>query len=188
MERYRRRAIELGATDAKVITSDMVIIDERVRAKCTNPKCDFYGTNANCPPYVPDLDMTRKVVERYRYGVFTMLRCDTEELIKRTSRVQAKNFEIVCKLEAEAFYDGYHLAQAFGGGPCKQLWCVDKDCVVLEGKTCPLGLKSHFSMEGTGMDAFSMAINVGWEIYPIGTCMDPAEAPFGTKLGLVLIY
>ena len=49
LEKYRQRAIELGATDAKIITSDMVIVDERVRAKCIYPKCPWYGTNAHCP-------------------------------------------------------------------------------------------------------------------------------------------
>ena len=188
LEKFRQRAIEMGATDAKIITTDMVIIDERVRAKCIFPKCDFYGTNAHCPPHAMDLDQVRRLVGRYSYAIFTMLRCGTEEIIKRTDRVQAKNFEIVGRLEAEAFYDGYHLALAFGGGPCKQLWCVDKDCAVLEGHSCRMGLKARGSMEGEGMDAFSMAINAGWEIYPIGTNMDPAEAPFGTKLGIIFIY
>lgn len=188
LERYQQRAIELGATDAKIITTDMVIIDDRVRAKCTYPKCAFYGTNANCPPHAMDLDLVRKLVGSYRYAIFTMLRCGTEEIIKQTNRVQAKNFEIIAKLEAEAFYDGYHLALAFGGGPCKQLWCPDKDCAVLEGHSCRVGLKSRSSMEGEGMDSFSMAINAGWDIYPIGTNMDLDAAPFGTKLAIVFIY
>ncbi|HDL64365.1 MAG TPA: DUF2284 domain-containing protein [Proteobacteria bacterium] len=188
MEKFRQRAIEIGATDAKIITTDMVIIDERVRAKCTYPKCDFYGTNANCPPHAMDLDQVRKLVESYRYAIFTMLRCGTREIIKETNQVQAKNYEIVGRLEAEAFYEGYHLALAFGGGPCKQLWCPDQDCAVLQGHSCRVRLKSRSSMEGEGMDAFSMAINAGWEIYPIGTNMDPKEAPYGTKLGIVFIY
>ena len=32
LEKYRQRAIELGATDAKIITTDKILIDERVRA------------------------------------------------------------------------------------------------------------------------------------------------------------
>ncbi len=45
LEKFRQLAIDLGATDAKVVTTDMVIIDERVRAKCIYPKCHWYGTN-----------------------------------------------------------------------------------------------------------------------------------------------
>ncbi|MFC1913141.1 DUF2284 domain-containing protein, partial [Chloroflexota bacterium] len=50
LEKYRRRAIELGATDTRIIPADSLIIDERVRAKCEYPKCKRYGMNANCPP------------------------------------------------------------------------------------------------------------------------------------------
>ena len=56
LEKYRLRAIELGATDAKVINADRVIIDERVLAKCVYPKCREYGTNLNCPPYAMSPD------------------------------------------------------------------------------------------------------------------------------------
>ena len=44
LEKYRQRAIDLGSTDAKIITTDMVLIDERVRAKCSTPLCDCYGS------------------------------------------------------------------------------------------------------------------------------------------------
>ena len=66
LEKYRQRAIELGATDAKIITTDMVVIDERVLAKCRYPKCRYYGTNANCPPYGMDLELVRKIVNNFR--------------------------------------------------------------------------------------------------------------------------
>ena len=56
-EKYRQRAIEIGATDAKIITTDIIVIDERVRAKCINPVCASYGTNINCPPYAMDLEL-----------------------------------------------------------------------------------------------------------------------------------
>ena len=56
LEKYCQRAIELGASDAKIIGTDDVIIDERVLAKCVYPKCHGYGTNANCPPYAMSLE------------------------------------------------------------------------------------------------------------------------------------
>ena len=40
LERYRNMAIEIGASDAVIISSHDIIIDERVRAKCIYPKCD----------------------------------------------------------------------------------------------------------------------------------------------------
>jgi hypothetical protein len=38
------------------------------------------------------------------------------------------------------------------------------------------------------MDAFTMATKVGWDIYPIGLSTSPEDVPYGSLLGLVLIY
>jgi hypothetical protein len=38
------------------------------------------------------------------------------------------------------------------------------------------------------MDAFTMAAKVGWEIYPVGRSTSPEDVPYGSLLGLVLIY
>ncbi len=67
--KYRDLALELGATDAKIIGSDEVIIDERVIARCYSPRCCYYGTNMNCPPLAPGIDEARKIVGRYDQGL-----------------------------------------------------------------------------------------------------------------------
>jgi len=43
-------------------------------------------------------------------------------------------------------------------------------------------------MEAVGMDANAMATKVGWEIYPVGRSKSPEDVPYGSLLGLVLIY
>ncbi|MBI4187128.1 MAG: DUF2284 domain-containing protein [Chloroflexi bacterium] len=195
LEKYRRRAIELGAADARVITSDMVVIDERVRAKCAWPRCSEYGTNANCPPHVMGVDEVRKIVGRFRYGIFTRLAVAPEELAgpeaekkKLYTRSSIKNHEIVAKIESDAFYDGYYLATGFAGGSCN-VFCRNMECSALvPGQGCRHYLRGRPSMEGVGMDVFMMAARVGWDIYPIGYSMPPAEAPCGSKLGLVLVH
>ncbi len=54
LERYRQEAIRLGMTDAKIITTSQIFVDERVRGKCRIPLCVEYGVSANCPPLFPD--------------------------------------------------------------------------------------------------------------------------------------
>ena len=195
MEKYRQRAIELGATDAKIITADMVLIDERVRAKCMTPLCTSYGTNANCPPNAPELDLVRRIVNNFRYAIFFWMKVPSEEMSgpefrqkRLAARSAIKNFEIVSKIESEAFYDGYHLAVGFGGGPCKIYFCPDKECsAIVPGQPCRHALRARHSMEGAGMDAFTMAARAGWEVYPIGDTAQPSEVPHASRLGLVLI-
>ena len=98
-------------------------------------------------------------------------------------------FNRICtEIESRAFYDGYHLALAFGHGTCKSLWCPDVACAGLEpGKGCRFPLKSRSSMEAVGMDVFTMVARRGWEIYPVAERVDVAEIPHVLLVGLVLI-
>jgi len=196
LERYRQKALDLGATDAKIITTDKVLIDERVLAKCTYPKCSGYGTNANCPPYAMSLDQVRKVINKFRYSIFIKLEVPPEHTAGREAieknlinPYRRKLSEIVAKIEAQAFYDGYHLALGFASGSCKNLFCPDIDCrAIVPGQGCPHRLKARSPMEAVGMDVYTMAAKVCWDIYPIGDATLPSAVPYGLRLGIVFIY
>ena len=182
--------------NAKVIATDMVLIDERVRAKCSTPLCGCYDTNANCPPHAPNLDFTRKLVKNFRYAIFIRLGVPSDEAAGNKMQNEGlpgpaylRNYEIVSKIESAAFYDGYHLAVGFAGGPCNIILCHNDECsALILGQSCRHPLKSRHSMEGVGMDVFSMAIKVGWDIYPIGRVSQPSEVPCASRMGLILIY
>jgi len=164
--------------------------------KCMYPKCGSYGTNANCPPHNIDLDLARKIVKSYRYAIFTRIVVPSEQLAgdeAREKQLMAPsrkiNHEMIAKIEAEAFYDGYHLALGFADGSCKTLYCRDIECSALvSGSGCRHKLKARSAMEGIGMDVYAMATRVGWDIYPIGSSISPSLVPHGNALGLVLIY
>jgi len=194
LERYSELAVEFGATDTTVIGVDEIIIDERVRAKCIWPKCGGYGLSAHCPPYAPPLDEVRKIVGRYRLGLFIRLAVATEEIAGKEARKKRLWWpssrilhEIVSKIESEAFFNGYHFALGFGSGSCKG-YCFDLDCTAIQtGQACRYPLKARPSMESVGMDVFTMATRAGWDVYPIGPSIRPDDVPVGSKFGLVLI-
>lgn len=196
LERYRHLALEeLGAADVRIITADRVIIDERVRMKCSYPKCMFYGTNAHCPPHALALDEVRKVVSRYHYGLFTRLEVSSEEFagpaVARNGarRGFTRTHDLVTKLESAAFYDGYHLAVGFACGPCKLVFCPTEDCrALVTGGTCRHPARARGSMECAGMDVFTMAAQAGWDVYPIGGAARPSEVPCAASYGLVLVH
>ena len=50
LERYKEKAIELGAVNARTIKTEEIPVDERVTLKCQIPRCFGYGNSAHCPP------------------------------------------------------------------------------------------------------------------------------------------
>jgi len=189
LERYRQKAVELGATDAGIIQSNDVVVDHRVLAKCLFPKCPVSGTNINCPPHTPDPEWVKKVVEGFQYAIFFKMEGPYEKDSATSHEMKVKNLEIVSKIEAQAYYDGYYLALGFGGASCKTTLCPDQDCSALQaGKSCRHPLKGRPSMHAVGMDAYKMAARAGWEIYPIGKATHPSEVPFASHLGLILVH
>jgi len=196
LEKYRQRAIELGATDANIITTDLIVVDERVRTKCMFPPCRIYGKCAHCPPNAPDLDLVRGIVKNFRYAIFTKIEVPSQHLAGPGVMEEGlhlpyarQNFEMVLRIQAEAFYDGYYLAQGFGNGSCKAFLCQDADCTALiPGQGCRFPYQSVPSLEALGMDAYLMAVKVGWDGYPIGKSTSPSDVPHGVALGLILIY
>lgn len=195
LEQLRLKAIELGASDAKIITADQVIIDERVRMKCSYPKCAAYGTNAHCPPHAPDLEMARKVVARYQNGVLYTTEAPSE-VYAGTEAAKEKLFiapmrelnSIAGEIESAAFYMGYYFALGFSAGPCKAVFCRGVECsALIPGRGCRAKMRARGSMEGFGMDVYGMATRAGWDIYPCGYRTRPEDIPYGRAIGLVLV-
>jgi predicted metal-binding protein len=198
LKKYRNEAITLGASDAKIIKSEEVLIDERAYAKCMYPKCQAYGTNANCPPYSMKPEELRKVVKKYKYGIILTFEAPSSAFVGSYARLTQKGesaayrrkmHEIVSKLEAMAFYDGYYFALGFAGGPCKSVFCKDLECQALQpGKACRFPLKARSAMEGVGMDVFGMVTRMGWDVYPCGSSLSSKDVPLGRRVGIVFIY
>jgi predicted metal-binding protein len=206
IEKYRRYAVELGAEDAVGIPAEKVRVDYRVRMKCVIPKCPSYGMSAHCPPNGIKTEEMQQLVQCYKYGLLVKVMVDSSVIVGENFRgkdengrpvpaeraVQLRNryrdlSDIVTRIESRAFYDGHHLAVSFAAGSCKSHYCGGQECSVLKGQSCRFALRARPSMESSSLDAFRMAAEVGWEIYPIGMDCDPSNVPRGTVMGLVLI-
>jgi len=187
LERYRKRAIELGAADAKLVSAADIVIDERVRGKCRYPTCPSYNTNMNCPPHTMSIDEFRTLVSRYRYAILFKVDVSSGRMSDFEHATRKTIMEIVWKLESEAFYDGHYFATGFGGTNCKAIFCQNVECAALAGKGCRHPFKARPAMHGVGIDAYRMAANAGWEMYPVGSSADGSSVPHLTSMGLVLI-
>ena len=133
-ESFVKRAIELGAAAAKVISPRDVFTAEWVRRKCQYG-CGGYGRRLTCPPYSPTPQEARRMLDEYEVAI--------QEIIAQ---------------EREAFLSGYYKAFGMGAGPCRLCDVCD-----LEGG-CKHPDKARPAMEACGIDVFKTARKAGFPI------------------------
>ncbi|MFC1798827.1 DUF2284 domain-containing protein [Thermodesulfobacteriota bacterium] len=193
LERYKEKAFELGAANAKIIKAKEILVDERVPLKCQIPRCFGYGSSAHCPPNTMKPDELRKHLENYQWAIFFTRSLPTELLLRDAAdkdRIAAFQsiYKYVKSIESMAFYDGHYLAFGLGAGSCRRTFCGQhKTCSALEGKSCRFGLLARPSMEAVGVNVYKMTAAAGWDIYPIGSHANAEETPEAVLAGLVVV-
>lgn len=194
LERYRRMALELGATKAEIIPAQLVQVDERVRLKCAIPPCYNYGRCGSCPPYTPEPEFMRRALSRFNWAVIFKHDvpvadfADINRYYPHGRDQQRKTHEITAKLETLAFADGYSLAVGFAAGGCRDALCNGQLCQRLDSGRCRYILMARPSMEAVGIDACGLAAKLGWEVYPIYRSVDPNLVPCAISVGIVFVY
>jgi predicted metal-binding protein len=195
-DRYRELALQSGASNAVLIPSSEVKIDERVRLKCLVPRCIRAGETPNCPPHGLELNLVRQALSQFSWAI--LFKCDVEPLEeyvpgkgaskaeqRRVLSFHEKSGKIVDKLERQAYKDGYHLAMGFGGGSCKDYLCQGLTCQVLDSGRCRFPNRARPAMEAVGIDVISMINRVGWQAYAL--LDDLSIIPCAVTVGIVFI-
>lgn len=177
-----KMALELGATDAKVIPANRVVVENRVVLKC-KVGCTNYGKTLVCPPYTPTADEFRKIVSEYSYALFMKFKSQATadaELAKFLSKAEddptipqgfkekvqkfwaawkddkRKILSTIVDLEKAALSRGYPLASGFVSGACQ----LCEKCNV-EAGICVHPTTSRYSEEGVGVNVKKTAKNAG---------------------------
>jgi len=194
LEKYQQKAMEFGASDARIIPANWAQVDERVRLKCMIPPCPNFNRCGNCPPHTPEPDFMREALSRYSWALFFKNDIPVEDFadIKRYyphgREHQAKTCEIAAKVELAAFADGYRFAMGFGAGGCRDTMCNGGLCQLLDSGRCPHILRARPSMEGVGIDACELIERVGWTIYPIYRTAASGSVPSAISVGIVFVH
>ncbi len=194
LERYRKKALDLGASNAKVVRADEICVDERVTLKCQIPRCFGYGASAQCPPHTLKPAELREHLKKYKWAVFFTKDVPSEIIvrdkatIKERIEVYQELSKIVSEVESAAFYDGHYLAFGLSAGTCRHTYCGQQaECQALKGDRCKFSLLARPSMEAVGIDVYKMVTQAGWDIYPIGSGAKAADVPKGTLGGIVIV-
>jgi predicted metal-binding protein len=194
LERYVKKALELGASRAAVIKAEEIPVDERITLKCQIPRCFGYGAGAQCPPNTMKPAELRDLLRKYHWAVLFTLDVAPEVIARNKATIDErvgafqKIYKMVSEVESLAFYDGHYLAFGFGAGSCRHTFCSQQEsCLAMEGKRCRFSLISRPSMEAVGIDVYQLVARQGWDIYPIGSGANPGDVPKGVLAGLVIV-
>jgi len=140
----KKSALELGAIDAKIVSTDSVFVEDRVTLKCRG--CVGYGKKLTCPPHVPKPEEFRRILGEYSQALLVKFKSPAEaddEVVRsiykywldpaapKDKKEQASKFwedyfnysknihMAMLELEKQAFNEGYTFAVAFVNGSCR---------------------------------------------------------------------
>jgi len=175
LKEIAQAAKKFGATDSKIIDTDAIVIDERVRLKCEIPRCSNFNQHLMCPPNLMPVNEFRKVVKMYEKALIVQIEADydssdksdqslTSELCEELERkYDSSDSEqdlhmLINMLETYAFKKGFYLSVGLIGGEC--LLC--KECVTPHsGQPCRHPFESRPSMEAMSIDVLRTCRNAG---------------------------
>jgi predicted metal-binding protein len=175
-------ALENGATDAKIIPTGKVVVEDRVVLKC-KVGCNHYGKTLACPPYTPSAEEFRKIVSEYSYAMFMkykstaeaspevlakLMVAETDITVSKEIKEKAAKFwqdwkddkrkmlESVVGLEKAAMNKGYSLAISFISGHCQ----LCEKCNT-ETRICRNPNLARWSEDAVGVNVKKTAANAG---------------------------
>ncbi len=164
------RAIRAGATDAAVVDTADIVVEDDLAELCLPPKCPNYGTSAGCPPHVGGPAGMRRRMEAIASGRAIVIKIEIpSSTLLSDNDVRCEIFallsEIAADIEEMAVWMGYTEASAYAGGGCKQTFCREQAaCRMLEASgTCRHPHKARPSMSGFGVNVGRLMQSAGWD-------------------------
>jgi predicted metal-binding protein len=187
--KLQKKALELGASDAKIIPVDGIPVEDEVVEMCQAHLCTGYGKSANCPPHAMRPDKARKWFEKYETALVFKIDVFPQVLLSEDRFETFKSvYMIASKLEASARDEGFPRAKGLAAGSCKPVFCKGRACdALMDGGECRYPSLARPSMEAVGINVFTISREVGWDIHKILKDSDPDAVPKGMLAGLILL-
>ncbi|GBC60289.1 hypothetical protein DENIS_1240 [Desulfonema ishimotonii] len=160
-----RLACLSGASDARIIASDDISVEDNLAQFCSTPQCESYGLSPSCPPHVSGPSGFRKLQTRLRHAVAVRIIVPSAALFSdERGDIMRLLHEIVADVEQAAVRMGCSGSKAFAGGSCKKIFCRDyADCRVLsDGGECRYPQYARPSMSGFGINVSKLMKTCGW--------------------------
>jgi predicted metal-binding protein len=190
LKKLTQLACQLGASDAKVISTPEISVEDGLANLCREPGCENYGLSTGCPPHVTGPDGFRKLLKTFDHAVVFKIDVPSEILLSDERRdIFRLLHEIAASIEQAAIEMEFHDSNAYAGGSCKQIFCRGHpECRVL-GKNgeCRNPLFARPSMSGFGINVLKLKKAAGWMSSKTPRDTNPDTVSMETVCGLVLI-
>lgn len=189
LDLLKQKALELGASDAKIISKDVILVEDDIIDLCRDPLCEGYGKSSHCPPHVIKPTKFRELLIRYEKAVIFKIDVSSKILLsdERFNEFR-KIYEIATQLEEVSKSAGFTESKALAAGSCKPVFCPGYQCqALIDGNTCRYPDNARPSMEAVGIHVFKLVEKVGWEINKITENSDPESMQNGILVGMVLV-
>jgi predicted metal-binding protein len=188
--RLLQHAVEQGVSDARLIDTARIQVQDDLAKICEDPGCPGYGQGANCPPHVMKPEAFRQLLRNYPRALVFKFDVPTEVLLG-DGRFEVSRIvhETAANLERQALVCGYAAAQGLAAGSCKRIFCAaENHCRVLAGDgVCRYPDAARPSISGLGVNFFELSRAVDWPIHKITSDSSPNELPMGLMAGIVLL-
>jgi predicted metal-binding protein len=180
-----------GASEATIVSTKDIIVDNNLADKCREPRCENYGMSKSCPPHVSGPSGFRKQLEKFSQGIFFNIHVPSEILYSNEGfEFFHLLHEIASGIEHSAIKMGFANAQAYAGGPCKKIFCNDHaECLAISEKgICRNPQYARPSMSGFGINVAKLVETAGWNADGIKHEADSTTSKMANIYGLILIH
>ena len=183
------RALDRSADDAVIISTESILVEEKLAEMCRTPGCDNYGRSINCPPHTLPLGEFRTLLASYTWALLSKMDIAPEVLLSNKRLEAFKRLqEVTARIESLSIASGNLRSRGFAGGSCEQIFCRSGGCRVLtHGLSCPYPDSARPSLSAFGVNVFKLARHAGWEMHRMGKNSDPDSVPSSLLIGLVLL-
>jgi len=183
-------ALDMGATDARVIPTDRIVIDPGLADMCHNPKCINYGLSKSCPPNVAGPEAFREQLEGFSRAIVFKIEVPSE-ILYSTQNLELFQLlhEIASNVDQAARDMGFSGAWGYAGNSCKKVFCHDfLECRALYGDgECRNPDRARASMSGYGVNVTKLYEAAGWPLKDLAHETEEGSTRMASICGLVLI-
>lgn len=190
LEELIRLARALGSSDACLISSKEISVEEGLANLCREPQCMNYGLSPSCPPHVGGPSEFRNLLLYYKQAIIVRLVVPSAALFSdERIGIMRLLHEIVAGIEQGAVQMGFIKAKAFAGGSCKNIFCDEyAGCRVLfEDGVCRNPEQARPSMSGFGINVSELMKVCGWPADIKTNKAEAATEPLSWVAGLILV-